>query len=38
MCLTLLEEAKEWYVRMALLKLAAEFKKRAEDLEYQFAA
>jgi hypothetical protein len=29
-CLKLVDEAKEWYVRMALLQLAAEFKKKAE--------
>jgi hypothetical protein len=37
-CLKHVDEAKEWYVRMALLQLAAEFKKRAEDLEQRFAA
>jgi hypothetical protein len=37
-CLKLSDEAKEWYVRMALLQLAAEFKKRAEALEQRFAA
>jgi hypothetical protein len=37
-CLKLVDEAKEWYVRMALLQLATEFKKRAEDLEQRHAA
>jgi hypothetical protein len=37
-CLKLVNGAKEWYVRMALLQLAAEFKKRAERLEQRRAA
>jgi len=37
-CLEIVNEAKEWYVRMALLQLAVEFKKRAEDLEHRRAA
>ena len=37
-CLAMTNEAKEWYVRMALLRLAAEFKKRAESLEQRRAA
>jgi hypothetical protein len=37
-CLEIVNEAKEWYVRMALLQLAAEFKKRAESLEQRRAA
>jgi hypothetical protein len=32
-CLEVVNEPKEWYVRVALLQLAAEFKKRAEHLE-----
>jgi hypothetical protein len=32
-CLELIDKASEWYVRMALLQLAEEFKKRAEHLE-----
>jgi len=37
-CLELVDQAQQWYVRMALLKLATEFKKRAEDLEQHLAA
>jgi hypothetical protein len=37
-CLKLVDEANEWYIRMALLQLAAEFKKRAENLEQRHAA
>ena len=37
-CLAMTNEAKEWYVRMALLRLAAEFKKRAESLEQRRTA
>jgi hypothetical protein len=37
-CLELVDQAKQWYVRMALLELAAEFKKRADDLEQRVAA
>jgi hypothetical protein len=36
-CLKLTNEANEWYVRMALLQLASEFKKRAENLEQRRA-
>jgi hypothetical protein len=32
-CLELTNEADEWYVKTALLQLAAEFQKRAERLE-----
>jgi hypothetical protein len=32
-CLELMNEANQWYVNTALLKLAAEFQKRAERLE-----
>jgi hypothetical protein len=32
-CLRLMSEADQWYVKTALLKLAAEFQKRAERLE-----
>jgi hypothetical protein len=32
-CLELMNEANQWYVKTALLKLAAEFQKRAERLE-----
>jgi hypothetical protein len=32
-CLELTNEADQWYVKTALLKLAAEFQKRAERLE-----
>jgi hypothetical protein len=32
-CLELTSEADQWYVKTALLKLAAEFQKRAERLE-----
>ena len=32
-CLELMKEPNEWYVRAALLKLAAEFRKRAEETE-----
>jgi hypothetical protein len=38
MCLELVNGAKQWYVRMALLELAAEFKKRAAHLEQRLAA
>jgi hypothetical protein len=37
-CLEIVNDAKEWYVRVALLQLAAEFKKRAENLEQRRAA
>ena len=37
-CLELVDQAKQWYVRMALLQLAAEFKKRADNLELFRAA
>ena len=37
-CLELVDQAQQWYVRMALLELAAEFKKRADDLEQRVAA
>jgi hypothetical protein len=37
-CLEGVNEAKEWYVRMALLRLASEFEKRAENLEHRRAA
>src|SRR5215471_17413080 len=37
-CLELVDQAQQWYVRMALLELAAEFKKRADDLEQHLAA
>jgi hypothetical protein len=37
-CLEVVHAAKEWYVRMALLQLAAEFKKRAENVEQRRAA
>jgi hypothetical protein len=37
-CLAMTNKANEWYVRMALLQLAAEFKKRAENLEQRRAA
>jgi len=32
-CLELMKEPNEWYVRAALLELAQEFRKRAENLE-----
>jgi hypothetical protein len=32
-CLELMKEPSEWYVRAALLELAAEFRKRAEKIE-----
>ena len=32
-CLVLMNEAKQWYMKTALLKLAAEFQRRAERLE-----
>ena len=32
-CLELSDEANQWYVKTALLQLAAEFLKRAERLE-----
>jgi hypothetical protein len=32
-CLELMNEAKLWYMKTALLKLAAEFQRRAERLE-----
>jgi len=32
-CLELMKEPNEWYVRAALLKLAAEFRKRADKIE-----
>lgn len=32
-CLELCDEADQWYVKAALLKLAAEFQQRAERLE-----
>ena len=32
-CLELTDEANEWYVKTALLQLAAEFQRRAERLE-----
>jgi hypothetical protein len=32
-CLELTDEANQWYVKTALLQLAAEFQKRAERLE-----
>ena len=32
-CLELMKEPNEWYVRAALLELAAEFRKRAEKIE-----
>ena len=32
-CLELTDEDNQWYVKTALLKLAAEFQKRAERLE-----
>jgi hypothetical protein len=32
-CLELMKEPNEWYVRAALLELAAEFRKRAEGIE-----
>jgi hypothetical protein len=32
-CLKLMAEADQWYVKSALLKMAAEFQKRAERLE-----
>ena len=32
-CLELTDEAKQWYVKAALLQLAAEFQRRAERLE-----
>jgi hypothetical protein len=37
-CLEGVNEAKEWYARMALLQLASEFEKRAENLEQRRAA
>jgi hypothetical protein len=33
-CLELTDEANEWYVKTALLQLAAEFQRRAERLEH----
>jgi hypothetical protein len=33
-CLELTDEAKQWYVKAALLQLAAEFQRRAERLEH----
>jgi hypothetical protein len=33
-CLDLTKEANEWYVKMALLELAAVFNKRAKILEH----
>jgi hypothetical protein len=32
-CLELIKQPNEWYVRAALLELAAEFLKRAEEIE-----
>ena len=32
-CLELMNEANQWYVKTALMKLATEFQKRAERLE-----
>jgi hypothetical protein len=32
-CLELTDEANQWYVKSALVQLAAEFQKRAERLE-----
>jgi hypothetical protein len=32
-CLELTNEANEWYVRIALVELAAAFRKRAQELE-----
>ena len=37
-CLEVVNKANEWYVRVALLQMAAEFKKRAEHLEQRRAA
>ena len=37
-CLELTNEANEWYVKTALLQLAAEFQRRAEKLEQARAA
>jgi hypothetical protein len=33
-CLELTNKDKEWYVKTALLQLAAEFRRRAEKLEH----
>jgi hypothetical protein len=36
-CLEIVNQAKEWYVRMALLQLAVEFERRADKLEQRRA-